>query len=122
MGSYGIDSHSAYRFPKTDGTVANEGDLQQAVLPYQIPYRILVPKRQEVVNLIVPVCVSASHVAYSSLRMEPQYMIMGQAAGIAASMAVKKDLGVQEIDVSALLANLRQHGAVLEYKRQVSPE
>lgn len=81
MGSYNSDSHNVERIVEPSGFVRNEGDMQVAVKPYQIPFRILLPKRAEASNLLVPVAFSASHVAYSSLRMEPQYMIMGQAAG-----------------------------------------
>ena len=83
--------------------------------PYQIPYRVMLPKRAEAINLLVPVAFSASHVAYSSVRMEPQYMILGQAAGVAAKMAVESGKPVQAIDAGELAATLRKQGAVLEY-------
>ena len=89
MGSYNSDSHNVQRIVNADGFVRNEGDMQVAVKPYQIPYRVLLPKKGEAQNLLVPVCFSASHVAYSTLRMEPQYMILGQAAGVAAAMAIR---------------------------------
>jgi hypothetical protein len=99
----------------SDGFVRNEGDMQVAVKPYQIPYRAMLPKRTEVENLLVPVAFSASHVAYSSLRMEPQYMILGQAAGVAAKMAIDAGTSVQTIDTVALTARLRVQGVVMEY-------
>ena len=89
MGSYNSDSHNVQRVINRDGFVRNEGDMQVAVEPYQIPYRVLLPKKNEAENLLVPVCFSATHVAYSTLRMEPQYMILGQAAGVAAAMAIR---------------------------------
>ena len=88
MGSYDMDSHDVYRYATTDGGVANEGSMSGEAKPYQIPYRVLLPKRHEAENLLVAVCVSASHVAYCSMRMEPQYMIMGQAAGVYALVLV----------------------------------
>jgi hypothetical protein len=115
MGSYNSDSHNVQRFVNEKGFVENEGNVEVPVQPYQIPYRILLPKKAEAVNLLVPVCFSASHVAYSSLRMEPQYMIIGHAAGVAAAMAAKSGSAVQDIDVPALQKQLLAEGAVFEY-------
>jgi hypothetical protein len=114
MGSYNIDSHNFERVVTPDGSVQNEGNTEIPVQPYQIPYDILVPKPQQASNLLVPVCVSASHVAYSSLRLEPQYMIMGQAAGVAASMAARTDTPVQDVDMKTLQEKLLRQGAILE--------
>jgi len=82
MGSYNSDSHNIQRVAMPDGTVQNEGDVQVPVEPYEIAYRSILPKRSEAENLLVPVCLSASHAAYSSVRMEPQYMIIGQARAL----------------------------------------
>lgn len=113
MGSYNSDSHNIQRVAQADGTVVNEGDVQVPVQPYEIPYRVMLPKESEADNLLVPVCLSASHTAYSSIRMEPQYMIIGQAAGVAASMAVQAGVPVQKIDVGKLQAKLHAQKAVL---------
>ncbi len=115
MGSYNSDSHNLQRVINKDGFVRNEGDMQVPVEPYQIPYRVLLPKKNEVQNLLVPVCFSATHVAYSTLRMEPQYMILGQAAGVAAAMAIRRSIAVQDIDTAALTRTLVEHGAILQY-------
>ncbi len=114
MGSYNSDSHNVQRVVGPNGTVMNEGDVEVPVKPYQIPYRLMLPMQSEVSNLLVPVCFSASHVAYSSLRMEPQYMIIGQAAGVAAALAVKSSRPVQEIDVPSLVERLKEQGVLME--------
>ncbi len=114
MGSYNSDSHNLQRFVNDSGFVENEGDVQVSVKPYQIAYRSLTPKRSEATNLLVPVCLSASHVAYSSMRMEPQYMLLGHAAGIAAALAVKQNTAVQQIPIAELQKQLLAEGAVFE--------
>lgn len=114
MGTYNIDSHHVQRFITADGYIQNEGDIQVRVSPYQIPYRIMVPKREESKNLLVPVCMSASHVAYGSLRMELQYMILGEAAGTAAVQSISEDVPVQDISVQILQRRLEEKGGVLD--------
>ncbi len=116
MGSYNSDSHNVRRYADVLGLARNEGDMQVPVQPYQIPYRVMLPQGADAVNLLVPVAFSASHVAYSSMRMEPQYMIIGQAAGVAAAMAVRKKLAVQDIDTAALSTQLESQGAILRYE------
>lgn len=117
MGSYNSDSHNVQRIVNAAGFVENEGDMQVPVTPYQIPYRVMLPKKAQATNLLVPVCFSATHVAYSTLRMEPQYMIIGHAAGVAAHMAIEGDVPVQDIDREALTKTLRAQHAVMEWKR-----
>ena len=115
MGSFLIDCHIVQRILAEDGTMRDEGSFQDTpALPYQIPYRSLTPKRAECENLLVPVCLSASHIAYCSLRMEPVYMALGQACGLAAVQAMKSKCSVQAIDVSTLRKKLIDQKAVLE--------
>lgn len=114
MGSYRSDSHNVQRFVTADGYAENEGNMEVRITPYEIPYRMLVPRRVEATNLLVAAAFSASHVAYSTLRMEPQYMIAGHAAGVAASMAAADQVPVQDVDVAALQARLRAQRALLE--------
>ena len=114
MGSYNSDSHNVQRIVNDEGFVENEGDMQVPVTPYQIPFRVMLPKRADATNLLVPVCFSATHVAYSTLRMEPQYMIIGQAAGVAARLAIKANVNVQDVDAAALRSALKNQRAVLE--------
>jgi hypothetical protein len=113
MGSYNSDSHNIQRVAMPDGTVQNEGDVQVPVQPYEIAYRSITPKRAESENLLVPVCLSATHAAYSSVRMEPQYMIIGQAAGVAAALAIHNHTSVQDVGIPDLQQRLREHGAIL---------
>jgi hypothetical protein len=119
MGSYNSDSHNVQRIVNAEGQAENEGDMQVAVTPYQIPYRVMLPRRAEVTNLLVPVTFSATHVAYSTLRMEPQYMIIGHAAGVAAKMAIDANVPVQAIDAAALSARLKSQRAVFEWVNPV---
>jgi hypothetical protein len=115
MGSFVIDCHIVQRIVAEDGTVRDEGSFPDApALPYQISYRSLTPKREQCENLLVPVCLSASHVAYCSIRMEPVYMTMGHACGIAAVMAIRRDSSVQEIVVADLKHRLLEQNAVLD--------
>jgi len=109
MGSYHIDIREVQRawrwvheHPRPIGMVFTEGYLSVPVAPYQIPYRSLVPRREDCTNLVVPVCISASHVAFSSVRMEVQYQMLGHAAGLAAAHAVETDAAVQDVDVPVL--------------------
>ena len=118
MGSYNSDSHNVQRIATPDGRVENEGNVEVPVLPYQIPYRSIVPEQSEVRNLLVPVCFSATHVAYSSMRMEPQYMILGQAAGLAASLAIQQQQDVQSIATGRLQTILREEKAVLSLPQE----
>ena len=106
MASYGMDSHNCQRIViQKDGKamVKNEGNVEIGVAgPYPVSYRALLPKENECTNLLVPVCLSASHIAYGSIRMEPVFMVLGQSAGIAACMAVDNHSGVHDVDVARL--------------------
>ena len=113
MGSYNSDSHNVQRYITSDGYVRNEGNMEVKVDPYEIPYRTLLPKKQEADNLLVTCTLSASHVAYSTIRMEPQYMIIGQAAGTAAAIATQDGTQVHDINVAKLQHALEQTDAVL---------
>jgi FAD dependent oxidoreductase len=113
MGSYQSDSHNVERLPTKDGGVENEGEMYVATKPYQIPYRMILPRDGKITNLLVTVSFSATHVAYSTLRMEPQYMIIGQAAGVAAAIAVKRKISLAEVPISELQRHLLVGHAVL---------
>jgi len=116
MGSYGIDCHHVQRVVDRDGNVKNEGNLsgRLKVDRYEIPYRSLLPKKMQCENLLVPVCVSASHVAYGSIRMEPVYMILGHAAGAAAAIAVKRKSSVHEVGIGELQQLLLDKKAIIK--------
>jgi hypothetical protein len=102
MAAYTMDSHNIQRII-VNGMVKNEGDVQIGGFgPYPVSYRSIVPKKNECTNLIVPVCLSASHIAYGSIRMEPVFMVLGQSAATAACMAIENGSSVQEIDVKKL--------------------
>jgi hypothetical protein len=119
LGSYNIDIREVERtwryLPEyeREAAVFNEGYLSLEVPPYGIPYRSLTPRREDATNLIVPVCLSASHVAFGSVRMEPTLMLVGYAAGIAAARAARRGIAVQDVDVAELQDALRDGGQVL---------
>ena len=107
--AYTMDSHHVRRYADKNGRVRNEGDVQVRAgmkVPYPIDYGAIIPKRGECVNLLVPVCVSATHIAYGSIRMEPVFFALGQAAGAAASLASESGAAVQDVDYNALRAVL----------------
>lgn len=111
MGSYTVDSHNVQRYVKHDGFVQNEGDIGvKTPQPYSISYRSMTPKREECLNLLVPVCLSSSHIAYGSIRMEPVFMILGQSAATAASIAIDEDVSVQEVEYEQLREQLLKDG------------
>jgi len=114
MGSYGMDSHNIQRYVTGDGRVQNEGDVQVKLkLPYSISYGSILPKQEECGNLLVPVCVSASHIAFGSIRMEPVFMILGQSAALAASLAIDNQQSVQNVPYKILEGKLQERGQVL---------
>lgn len=116
MGSYTLDSHNVRRYVTPEGNVQNEGDIGvHCPRPYEVAYGALVPKKGQVANLFVPVCVSSSHIAYGSIRMEPVFMVLGQSAATAAVMAIQDDLAVQDVPYAKLRAKLLEDGQVLEY-------
>jgi hypothetical protein len=118
MGSYGIDSHNIQRYITPEGYVQNEGDIGVSTNgPYQISYGSLVPKKGQAANLLVPVCLSSSHIAYGSIRMEPVFMILGQSAATAAVMAMDSGIAVQDVPYAKLRARLLADGQVLEYNK-----
>jgi len=113
MGAYTMDSHHTQRF-NNNGSVKNEGGVGQEVPgPYPISYRSLVPKKGQCENLLVPWCLSTSHVAFGSARMEPVFMAMGQSAATAAALAINDGTSVQQVPYEKLAAVLRADGQVL---------
>lgn len=115
MGAYGMDSHNCQRIVK-NGRVENEGDVQvHGFSPYPISYRSIVPKAAECENLLVPLCLSATHIAYGSIRMEPVFMTLGQSAATAAALALEAGVSVQKLDYAKLRARLLADQQVLEW-------
>jgi hypothetical protein len=113
---YAVDIYPP-RLIAHDGKVASEGEVFMRVSPgpYQIPYRALTPQKNKCDNLLVSVCMSASHVAMASIRMESSYVVMGEAAGIAAAHAVKSGKNVHEVDIAAIQADMKTSGVIIEW-------
>src|SRR6218665_3252152 len=115
MGSYTIDSHNIQRYITPEGYVQNEGDIGVSTNgPYEIAYGSLVPKKGQADNLLVPVCVSSTHIAFGSIRMEPVFMILAQSAATAAVMAIDDKTSVQDVPYAKLRERLIKDGQVLE--------
>ncbi len=118
IATYPVDSHHVQRIVY-NGRVAKEGNFNNqswGIFAHEVPYRAITPKREECGNLLVPVCLSASHVSYSSIRMEPVFMILGQSAGTAAALTADTGRDVQELDYAALRRRLLQDGQLLRRK------
>jgi hypothetical protein len=111
MGSYTMDSHNVQRYVTPEGFVQNEGDIGVGTKkPYRIDYGSLVPKKAECENLLVPICLSCSHIAFGSIRMEPVFMILGQSAATAAAQSLDQKCAVQDVDYGRLQKRLMADG------------
>lgn len=121
LASYTMDSHNCRRLV-VDGKARNEGNVEVPIPgPYRIPYRALRPRSGECDNLLVPVALSASHIAYGSIRMEPVFMLLGQAAATAGALAAGADVAVQDVDYTTLRRRLMQDGAILDWPPPAGP-
>jgi len=116
MGSYTMDSHNVQRYVTAEGYVQNEGDIGVAApRPYRISLGSILPEKDQCSNLIVPVCVSCSHIAFGSIRMEPVFMILGQSAGTVASMAVQGKKNIHDLTYDEIRKKLVEDGQILEF-------
>ena len=114
MGSYHLDSHNAQRYVTEEGYIQNEGDIGvKPDRPYSIDYYAIIPREQECANLLVPVCVSSSHIAFGSIRMEPVFMILGQSAAVAAVLAAERKVSLQQLPYALLADALGRAGQIL---------
>lgn len=114
MGAYGMDSHQVQRYVDANGFVQNEGNVEaHGFPPYPISYRSIIPKEGECSNLLVPVCVSATHIAYGSIRMEPVFMVLGQSAATAAALAIDNQSNLHQLNYEDLKNRLLKDGQVL---------
>lgn len=120
LAAYGMDSHNVQRYVDENGYVQNEGDVQVGVSsPYPISYRAIIPKAKECSNLLVPICLSASHIAYGSIRMEPVFMVLGQSAATAACLAIEENVAVQKLDYVKLQRRLLEDKQRLVWEKDV---
>jgi hypothetical protein len=116
LAAYTMDSHNVQRYVTKEGSVKNEGDVQVGGFPpYPISYGSIVPQRAHCTNLLVPVCLSASHISYGSIRMEPVFMVLGQSAATAAALAIEDRTDVQNVDYAKLRRRLLQDGQGLDW-------
>jgi hypothetical protein len=126
---YGVDTYPARRHAAIqEGRlgVASEGNMfiggaKGTKIPYRIPYRVVTPRKDQCENLLVPVCFSASYIAYASARMEPIFSVLGESAGVAAAQAAKAGKAVQDIDMAAYQKRLLERGQILEWTHGKKP-
>jgi hypothetical protein len=117
LAAYKMDSHMVQRYVDHNGYVQNEGNVEAPVTgPYPISYRSIIPKKGEAENLLVPVCVSSTHIAFGSIRMEPVFMVLGQSAATAASLAIDKNLPLHQLPYAELKQALIQGKQVLQHQ------
>jgi len=116
MGAYNMDSHNTQRYVTSEGLARNEGDVQIPTKPYPISRRSICPKSSECDNLLVPVCMSASHIAYGSIRMEPVFMVLGQSATELACLAIDRGESVQSVPYAMLKTRLEKTEQVLDFE------
>lgn len=122
LGSYNMDSHNTQRYVTPEGTVQDEGDVQVSPGgPYVVSYRSIIPKKSECENLTVPVCVSSSHIAFGSIRMEPVFMILGQSAATAAVFSIDDGIALQDLPYEKLRKKLLEDGLVLDLPADAKP-
>jgi hypothetical protein len=115
MAAYGMDSHHTQRYVNSKGQVSNEGNVEAHVkAPFPISYRSIVPRKEECANLLVPVCLSATHIAFGSIRMEPVFMVLGQSSALIACFAIEEEKAVQEIDFNRIRQMLIKQAQVIE--------
>ncbi|WP_197454350.1 FAD-dependent oxidoreductase [Stieleria varia] len=116
LAAYTMDSHNQQRYVDADGHVRNEGDVQVGGFPpYGISYRSILPQAEEVSNLLVPVCLSATHIAFGSIRMEPVFMVLGQSAATAAKLAIDENKRLHDVQYDKLAETLKENGQILEH-------
>lgn len=117
MAAYGMDSHQVQRYVDANGYVQNEGNVEaHGFPPYPISYRSLIPKKEECSNLLVPVCVSSTHIAFGSIRMEPVFMILGQSAATAAALSIENGTDVHSLDYNSLKIRLLKDKQILAHE------
>jgi hypothetical protein len=122
MGAYNMDSHNIQRYVTAEGFVRNEGDVQVRSRPYPISYRSIRPRAEECSNLLTPTCLSSSHIAFGSIRMEPVFMVLGQSCATAAVHAIEQQTTIQQIDYPKLQQRLLADHQMLDFESPPIPE
>jgi len=115
MAAYGMDSHHTQRYINSRGQVSNEGNVEAHVkAPFPVSYRSIVPKKEECTNLLIPLCLSATHIAFGSIRMEPVFMILGQSSALIACLAIEEGKAVQDLEYNRLKKELIKQAQIIE--------